>query len=150
MKKLKKKRKPDYVEHTNIEAPKPKTLYKLLKKYEKKGKLLCKLIRMSDAEIVRVPLKLFLKYKRKGKIYEKAKPKEIPPLPKRIRQAVSPDEFFAIRCGEDRVQIVSMSADCQDLLCWHGRLNCTMHLRRDDLHPKEKVTEAINFLKSIQ
>ena len=126
---------------------KPDYKYTLIKKFVKNDRMLYKLKR-SDGKIVFKPGIKFLKLKRRGLVIIPPPPVEYPKLPKHIRKAVPPKDFFGIRCGEDRVQIVSIMGE-KDLLCWHGRLECNMHLLRKDLHPKGAVDNAIAFLKSI-
>lgn len=105
-----------------------------------------------DDSLLQVTFKKFLRMKRKGKVHpEEVKvSNEITPLPDHIRKATPPQDFFGIRCGEDRVQIMSLLCnDGSELLCWHGRLHCSLHLKAADLHPKPAVAQAIAFLKSI-
>lgn len=70
------------------------------------------------------------------------------PMPERIRAAEPPRDFFGLRIGEDRVQLQAVLGP-DDLLIWHGRLHCTMHVHKSSIHPAKAVDDAIRFLKSI-
>lgn len=68
--------------------------------------------------------------------------------------APSPEGFFSLQCGEDRVLIIrpiqGHNGDWSELLCYHHRMQITMHLKRVDLSPKDRVDAAISFLQSVK
>lgn len=68
--------------------------------------------------------------------------------------APSPEGFFSLQCGEDRVLIIrpiqGHNSDWSELLCYHHRMQITMHLKRVDLSPKHHVDAAIQFLQSVK
>lgn len=127
-------------------APKPKEKpkYTVVRKVGKHG---VKLRRVRDGKRLVVPLGKYFQIVKEQRIEGRLLPKV---LPKALKKAVPPPGFFAVQCGDDRVQIVySLSADWEELLCYHHRLKTTMHLRRKDLYPKEKVDEIVSFMKGL-
>jgi len=63
----------------------------------------------------------------------------------------SPEGFFTLSCGDHRFFIMDAldGSRWDDLLCYDMKLTCSVHLRRQNLMPKERVDAAIEFLKSI-
>lgn len=66
----------------------------------------------------------------------------------------SPEGFFSLQCGEDRVLIIrpihGHNSDWSELLCYHHRMGITMHLKRVDLSPRHHVDAAVQFLQSVK
>lgn len=74
-------------------------------------------------------------------------PVELPPL--KIVQ--TPADFHMIRCGEHRVVVLdSISADNKDLLCYSYQLKSSIHMKREDLAPKDIVDRAIETVISAR
>lgn len=62
----------------------------------------------------------------------------------------TPEGFFSITCGDHRVVIVApLLKDWADVFCWDYDMGRSMHVHRRDLHPKERVDAAIEYLKNI-
>ena len=62
-----------------------------------------------------------------------------------------PVGFFNIYHGKDRVQILdTISTDGKDLLCYHSRMKCTLHLHSRALGPTAYVEATVRFLQQRQ
>lgn len=74
-------------------------------------------------------------------------PRKIVEAPKQLAELTTPPDFHNIRCGEDRVVIMAvLDSLAKDLLCFHVRLGCTIHLKREDLGPSDIVERAVAFV----
>ena len=63
-----------------------------------------------------------------------------------------PPGFFSLSTdGEKRAIIMTgLDKNWEELLCFAPHLGCTVHLKRADLFPKDRVADAIAFLQKIR
>jgi hypothetical protein len=136
----------EVIQHTNVPDPKIVKTYTLIQRTETGARL-----KKADGTIVKVSGKKYLRLKKKGLIIKPPPPKPERKLPKSVRRAQPPKGFHAILCGDDRVTIMdTMNDENTDILAYHHRMGRTMHLLVKDLRPRDSVTEAINFLRTIK
>lgn len=65
--------------------------------------------------------------------------------------AGSDGAWLRVRCGEDPVLVLTpLDAAGKELLCFHRRLGCTMHLRTADLSPSEDVEVVLTALRKTR
>lgn len=126
-----------------------KKTYEVLDRVEIDGWPMFKLKRNTDGKTKVVNVAKFRKLQKKGKITGFV---PAPRVNQKFQHARTPRGHFAIQCGAEgyRVDIVySISKDWKDLMCYHHKFQRMMHLKREDLYPKENVDEAILFLQRL-
>jgi hypothetical protein len=147
-KKDQKSKKAEAAEVAAIYTPKTKRHYKELRRVKTKSGWPLVVVQRNDGKVLKLKLAKFQKLVRKGKVTELPPPPKA--LPAELKVEQTPPGFFCIQCGEDRVQIVySLNKDWTELICYHHRLNQTMHIKRVDLYPKKRVDKICDFLQNL-
>jgi hypothetical protein len=78
------------------------------------------------------------------------RPKEAARVPKLTKTPPTGIYSLCMATGDGRLAIMdSLNRGWTELLCYHYRMRCTLHLTRASLYPKDRVDEAIAFLQSF-
>ncbi len=131
------------------EKVKIRKTYKVLDRVEKDGWPMFLLERNTDNKRKIVNTAKFRELQKRGKIIGFV---PAPRVNDKFQKARPPRGAYAIQVGAEghRVDIVyAIGTDWRDLMCYHHKYQTMMHLKREDLYPKENVDEAIAFLQKL-